>query len=299
MLTFFSFSTASRSPSSSFGMPQHASFSTTAIRNLVVREDLQQVVADPGLVVVDVAGREDRDLARRALPVAHRPRDRRRAPMSRKRRRRVGRQRRAGRDAEHLVHRLARERRRVRLVHHLHDDGNRREPADAVGARQQAVAERRLALAELRPPWRAASGAENRRSTDAAARTGTSSCSRRRTDSTGRRPCRSRPWRRRRPPSSCCRRRGRTASGTPGTGSRSGGSRGRCRRRAPAPCRATPRRRTPDCASRADGGSARRGCLRGWSSVIAAIVRCTWRGAGRRVARQRQRRVPTATTPTR
>ena len=81
MLTSFSFSTDARSPSSSFGMPQHASFSTSAYGISLCSSSLTQVVADARLVVVDVAGREDRDLARRAL--------RRRAPATRATARRV------------------------------------------------------------------------------------------------------------------------------------------------------------------------------------------------------------------
>ena len=54
------------------------------------------------------------------------------------------------------------------------------------------------------------------------------------------RPSSSRPSQRRRPPSSCSRRRGRTASGTPCTATRSAGSRGRCRTSAPFPSNASP-----------------------------------------------------------
>ena len=225
---------------------------------------LQQVVADAGLVVVDVAGREDRDLARRAL--------RRRCTghasdgrgVLAEALRRVGRQRRARpRRRASLSISLRAAGVRVGLVHHLHDDRDRRELAHAVGAREEPVAQARvLPSPNFVRLARAASGAGSRRSTDAAERTGTSSCSRGRTGSTGRRPSRSPPWRRRRPPSSCSRRRGRTASGTRRTGSRSAGSRGRCRRRAPSPRRAPPRRRTRGCASRADAASAPRGCLR-------------------------------------
>ena len=204
------------------------------VRNLRVREQLDEVVTDAGLVVVDVARREDRDLAGRARAVAHRPLQRwrdRRAEAGR----RIRRKPRIRGDAEHALHHLAHDRQRVGLVDRLHDDRNRRQLADGVGARQQPVASGGVADRGTAAPSRAASGAENRRSTDAAERTGTSSCSRRRTGSTGRRPSSSRPWRRRRPPSSSCRRRGRTASETRRTATRSDGNRGRCRRCAPAP----------------------------------------------------------------
>ena len=51
-------------------MPQHASFSTSTYGISLCSSSFEQVVADARLVVVDVAGREDRDLARRALAVA-------------------------------------------------------------------------------------------------------------------------------------------------------------------------------------------------------------------------------------
>ena len=54
----------------------------------VVREQLDQVVPDAGLVVVDVAGREDRDLAGRALAVHDRRGGGLRGALQRKRRRR-------------------------------------------------------------------------------------------------------------------------------------------------------------------------------------------------------------------
>ncbi len=118
------------------------------VRHLVVREDREQVVADSRLVVVDVAGREDRHLPRRAHAVAHRPRDGRLGRLAESRavvRRQPG----LGRDAEHLVHQLPRRGRRTGLVDHLHDDRNRRETADAVGAGQQPVAEFRSPLPEF------------------------------------------------------------------------------------------------------------------------------------------------------
>ena len=60
--------------------------------------------------------------------------------------------------------------------------------ADGVRRAQDLVAERRLAVLERLAPSRAASDAGSRRSTRAAARTGTSSCSTCRRDSSARRP---------------------------------------------------------------------------------------------------------------
>ena len=186
--------TASRSPSSSFGMPQQASFFDEHVRDLVVREHRQQVVADAGLVVVDVAGGEDRHLAGRARAVLHRQ------ATTAARARGIG----AGVIGRHaapavtpssLVHQLAGRGRRVDRVHDLHDDRDRRELAQRDRCSTAAGrADRALPLPELRPPSRAASGAGSPRSTDAAARTGTWSCSTCRTGSTGRRPSRSRSF---------------------------------------------------------------------------------------------------------
>ena len=111
-------------------------------------ENAQQVQTDVRLVVIYIAGREDRDLARRAAPDLHRPADGRRREL-RERFRRVRRQSALGVHAEHLLHRFAGQRRRIGLVHHPHDDRNGRELAHPVSTREQPIAEARLALEEL------------------------------------------------------------------------------------------------------------------------------------------------------
>ena len=99
--------------------------------------------------------------------------------------------------------------------------GHHRDAGDApdrVGRGQQAVAETERAFGGARPPWRAASGAENRRSRGAAARTDTWSCSTCRTGNSDPRPSSRRACRRHRAPRSPRRRWRRTASERPGTG---------------------------------------------------------------------------------
>ena len=63
MLKFLYFSTVSRSPSSSLGMPQHFSLPTTFTGNAVVLEHRGQVFGQVRLVAIAVAGDEQRHLA--------------------------------------------------------------------------------------------------------------------------------------------------------------------------------------------------------------------------------------------
>jgi hypothetical protein len=117
------------------------------VRHLRVGEQPDEVVTDARLVVVDVARGEDRDLARRAFAVADGPLQRR--PDRRaEARRRVRRQPCLLGDAEHALHHLAHRRGRIGRVDRLHDDGDRRQPADGVGARQQPIARRQRLVAE-------------------------------------------------------------------------------------------------------------------------------------------------------
>ena len=58
----------------------------------------------------------------------------------------VRRQLRLGRDTKDFFHDLARRRHRVGFVDDLHDDGNRGELADLVGAREKPIAKARLAV---------------------------------------------------------------------------------------------------------------------------------------------------------
>ena len=60
-------------------------FLDDSVRNLIMREHLQQVAADSGFIVVDVAGREDRDLAGRSRAVPDRPGKRRRSRRAKSR----------------------------------------------------------------------------------------------------------------------------------------------------------------------------------------------------------------------
>lgn len=98
----------------------------------------------PGSLKFYVARRVDRDLAGRALAVAHRRAVRalRGAPELA---RRELRQPCVAIDAEHGFERVPRGRRAVHRVHRLRDDRNAREMAERVGVRQHLVAQRRFA----------------------------------------------------------------------------------------------------------------------------------------------------------
>ncbi len=119
------------------------------VRDLVVLEQLEQVMADSRLVVVDEAGGENRHLARRALAVV----DDRRPPLvcgtpAKALRRQLGH---PGLrvHAECCVHRLAGELGLVHGVHGLHDDRNAGEAAVHVGRGQEALAGLDVAAFEL------------------------------------------------------------------------------------------------------------------------------------------------------
>ena len=166
--------------------------------------------------------------------------------------------------AERLLEQLARPRVAVGGVDDLGDHRNAGEAARPRRC-ELSISSRNLTLAllALAPPWRAASGAESPRSRDAAARTGTWSCSTCRTGSSGRPPASSR---------ACPRRRARRVGDASIRSNRVGNDWHRLKqRRQPWQMsktrsqlldRARPRRRTAGCASRADGASAPRGCLR-------------------------------------
>ena len=110
------------------------------VRDLVVLEQRDQVMAHHRLVVVGIAGGEDRDLARRVLAVAHREclcLGRRRSELARRIRRQLA----VLVHAEHRLHRRARRFQSIHAVNSLSDNRDRRELAERIGGGEQPIAE--------------------------------------------------------------------------------------------------------------------------------------------------------------
>ncbi len=116
--------------------------------DLVVRQQLQQVVADARLVVVDVAGGVDRHLAGRLRAGLHRKVAARLGAGTEFRAVVLG-QLAVGMDAQHAVDQLADRLVLQAGVDHLHHHWNRGELAHCVGAGQELVAKAGAALLEL------------------------------------------------------------------------------------------------------------------------------------------------------
>ena len=117
-------------------------------RNFIVRQQLQQIVADARLVVVHITGGIDRHLARCTLASLH-LKPALRFGSGAESGAVVLRQFAVGVDMQHAVDQLADRLALQAGVHHLHHHGDRRELAHRVGRRQQLVAERRPALLEF------------------------------------------------------------------------------------------------------------------------------------------------------
>ncbi len=119
------------------------------VRDLVVVEQLHQVGADAGLVVVHVAGGEDGHLAGRAFAVDGRERGVVHGAAPAETLRRHARHPGLGVHTELAVHELAREAGGVDLVDDVHHDGDAGELAVHVGAGEQLLLRAHFALLEL------------------------------------------------------------------------------------------------------------------------------------------------------
>src|SRR5437879_158307 len=124
------------------------SFLHDEVGNLVVIENREQIVADPRLVVIHIAGRKYRHFSRRALTVTGLMAPAR-AGLPAKRSWTVGRQLALRVDADRLVQERARGGVAVAGVDHLRDDRARGEPAYGLGGGKQTVSQPSLALPEL------------------------------------------------------------------------------------------------------------------------------------------------------